>query len=188
MGQSRTLNAAIELKGMSVLRSDTGERLGEVSDVIILPTEGRVAGIAIGSPDGWQRAMGSTDFIIGADAIMAVEGAQFDEQMLDGTLAEGLHPASDIIGSNVVTEDGKLLGRVSEIHVSKESPIVFYRIAESKLQRFLGGGFFIAGNLPRAYSPDGARLIVPQDTEEHYAASSLGELIHTKVQRANQRQ
>jgi hypothetical protein len=80
-----------------------------------------------------------------------------------------------MVGTNVVTEDGKLLGRVGEVHLSLETPRVTYRVAESTLQRFLGGGFYIAGDLPSAYSRDGVRMIVPPDTEERYAAESVDE-------------
>ena len=35
----------------------------------------------------------------------------------------------------------------------------------------------LPGNAARSYAPDGARMIVPADTEERYAASSLAEAL-----------
>jgi hypothetical protein len=48
------------------------------------------------------------------------------------------------------------------------------------LQRFFGGGFYIAGNVPHAYSSDGVRMIVPDDTENSRAVESLAEAIQSR--------
>ena len=81
------------------------------------------------------------------------------------------------VGSNVVTEDGDLLGRISEIFIRVDKPQAVYRITESKIQKLFGRGFFLPGNTALSYAPDGARMIVPADTEERYAASSLAEAL-----------
>jgi sporulation protein YlmC with PRC-barrel domain len=174
--EARNLNVTKDLKGMIVLNTATGEKLGEVTDAIIHPTEGRMIGIALRTPEGEIRALPAENLLIGVHAVMVAKEARFEMPGHSDKLTGGV-PAHDLVGTNVVTGDGKLLGRVSEVYISTEQPKVFYHIAESALQRFFGGGFYIAGNLPRAYSPDGMRMIVPDDTENSYAVPSLAEAI-----------
>jgi hypothetical protein len=54
------------------------------------------------------------------------------------------------------------------------------------MQKFLGGGFYIASDLPTAYSHDGVRIIVPAYTEERYAVTTIDEAFG--VQRRDARQ
>lgn len=179
MEELRTMNVDKDLKGMTALRSETGDRMGEVSNAIVHPIEGRVMGLLIRTGEGQERALATRDFFIGKDAVMATAGARFLEEGRGDRLEGGVPALGEIVGTNVVTADGKLLGRVSEVHVSLEAPRAVYRVTESTLQRFLGGGFYIAGDLPTAYSRDGVRLIVPEDTEETYAVTTLDEAFGT---------
>lgn len=174
------LNVAGDLKGRAVLKSDTGEKLGEVEDLIIHPTNGHVLGIALRSMKGASVVLGVGDCIIGPDAVMVAVGALRPTTDTGDALAGGINSGT-LIGANVVTEEGKLLGRVSEVHVSEKFQIAIYRVAESTLQRFFGGGFFLAGNLPLAYSLDGKRLIVPSDTENKHARPSLAEAVESSA-------
>jgi uncharacterized protein YrrD len=177
MSEVKTLNVASDLKGMAVLASDSGEKLGEVTDAIIHPVEGRVLGITLRTPAGERRVIPSRDFSIGVNAVMTATGSAARTTDTTGEWAGGVEAVGEIIGTNLVTEDGKLLGQVREVHILADRPQAIYRVAETTLQRFFGGGFYLAGDVPRSYSPDGARMIVPADTEARYAASSLAEAI-----------
>jgi len=181
--ESRNLNVAKELHGMTVLNAGSGEKLGEVTDALINltqgPTQGQMIGIALRTPEGEMRALATRDFFIGVDAVMAAKEARFETLGQSEALTGGV-PAHELVGANIVTEDGKLLGRVSEVYISTEQPQAVYHVAESTLQRFFGGGFYIAGNVPRAYSPDGVRMIVPDDTENSRAVASLAEVIQSR--------
>jgi uncharacterized protein YrrD len=171
MATIKTMNVEKELKGMTALRRDSGGKMGEVADVIVHPVRGEVMGLLIRTGQGQEEVLATQDFAIGKDAVMAT-GAGFVGGS-SNQLESGVPALGEIVGTNVVTEEGKLLGRIGEVHISLETPRVAYRVAESALQRFLGGGFYIAGDLPSAYSRDGVRMIVPPDTEEQYAAESL---------------
>jgi len=177
MSEVKTLNVASDLKGMAVLASDSGEKLGEVTDAIIHPLEGRVLGIALRTPEGERRVIPSRDFSIGLNAVMTATSSAARTTDATGQLAGGVGAVGEIIGTNLVTEDGKLLGQVREVYILAERPQAVYRVAETTLQRFFGGGFYLAGDVPSSYSPDGVRMIVPADTEARYAASSLAEAI-----------
>lgn len=173
---TRRVMGVEELRGKTVLRRETAEKLGEVTDVIVDPAGGRVLGLTVKGPGGETTGLATPNVLIGADAVMAsaVEGldAQSTEELLQG----GILASRDLAGAVIVTENGQVLGRIAEVLVSLEHPRVLYRVAESTIQRFLGGGFYVSGDLPSTYSPEGPRMIVPADTER-FAASTLEELI-----------
>ena len=171
----RTLNVAKDFRGMPLLAADTGAKLGEIRDAIIQPTEGRVMGVVVRTLDGDDLRLRISDIIIGEDAVMT-SGESFERAGdHSSVMAGGFRAVDEIIGSNVVTEDGDLLGRITEVYIRVDKPQAVYRVAESKLQKFFGRGFFLAGDVARSFAPDGTRMIVPADTHERYIASSLAE-------------
>jgi len=173
----RTLNVAKDLRGMPLLAADTGAKLGEISDAVIHPTEGRVMGVVVRTLDGDDLRIRLGDIIIGEDAVMT-SGEAFERAGdYAREMAAGFRAVDEMIGSNVVTEEGVLLGRISEVYIRVDKPQAVYRIIESRLQKFFGGGFFLAGDVARSFAPDATRMIVPADTEQRYAASSLSEAL-----------
>jgi uncharacterized protein YrrD len=171
----RALNVAKDLRGMALLAADTGARLGEIRDAIIQPAEGRVMGVVVRTPDGDELRLRIGDIIIGQDAVMTSWVSFEHAGDRAGEMAGGVRALDEIIGSNVVTEDGALLGRISEVYIRADKPQTVYRVAESTMQKIFGGGFFLPGGATRSYAPDGARMIVPTDAEDRYAVSSLAE-------------
>jgi sporulation protein YlmC with PRC-barrel domain len=177
MEKERTLEIS-DLKGMSILAADSGERLGEVTDAIIHPTKGRLLGIALKTTAGERRVLGVQEIRIGEDAIMAAPGTRPHAVDDVEELRDGISTVDNIIGANVVTAAGKLIGRISNVYVSIDRPRTAYRIAESTLQRWFGGGFFIAGDVPSGYATDRPRFIVPEDVEERCGADSITEALN----------
>jgi uncharacterized protein YrrD len=164
-----------ELKGMSLLSTATGAKLGEVIDVIVDPIKGSVLGIAIHTKNGNRQMLATRDFFIGADAVMASADYRFEDHFV-GFLENGLLALKELVGTTVITDDGRALGRLSEIYLSRLRPHVFYRITESTLQRFIGGGFYIPGDIVKAYPSDDRRMIVSGGLIDRFAFSSLPEL------------
>lgn len=162
-----------KLKGMSVLNSTTGARIGEVVDLILEPIEGRVLGIAVHTSDKEKRSLEVERIHVGDDAVMTTDpnpaALSFSGSFEGGVLS------SEIIGAKLVTEDGKLVGAIKELYLSRENMQLIYRVAESNLQQVFGGGFYISAEVPRAYAPEENRMIVPSDIEEHHARKDLKE-------------
>src|SRR5262245_30797559 len=171
----RALNVAKNFRGMPLLAADTGAKLGEIRDAIIQPTEGRVMGAVVRTLDGDDLRLLISDIIIGEDAVMTSMDYFERAGNHSGQLAGGFRAVDEIIGANVVTEDGDLLGRVTEVYIRVDKPQAVYRVAESSIQKIFGRGFFLAGDVARSFAPDGTRMIVPADTVERYATSSLAE-------------
>src|SRR5512133_1350736 len=162
-----------EIRHMSVIDAGSGDKVGGVADVIVEPTGGRFIGIIVDSTDGDDSVLGLDAFRIGANAIMAAPGASRESRASSELMRRGVPAASKLVGVNVITEDGHLLGKISEVHVIVEQNLTIYRVSGSLLQRVFGGGFYIQGNHPVALSSDGVRLVVPADTETKHAATPI---------------
>ena len=115
---------ATELAGRAVIDIDAAERLGTIDKLILDPDGRRVAGFVVVRGSGFP---GNKEHItipatairaIGPDAItvhqMAVAGSDI------GRL-ETLPRGSDLIGRKVVSEDGRFLGKVSDVLIDRES-------------------------------------------------------------------
>jgi uncharacterized protein YrrD len=170
----RTLNVAKDLRGMPLLAVDTGAKLGEIRDAIIQPVEGRVIAVIVRTLDNDELRLRINDVIIGPDAVMTSWESFAHAGDRSSEMTGGVRAIDELVGANIVTEDGDLLGRISEVYIRTDKPQAIYRVAESRIQKFLGRGFFLPGAAARSYAPDGVRMIVPADTVERYASSSLG--------------
>jgi uncharacterized protein YrrD len=177
MGEMRVIDVGSVLRGMAVLVTDTGERLGEVEDVLVHPTLGVVLAVLVRHADGELRTLGVSQCSIGADAVMASLGGATGRPADDAARQDGVLALRDLVGSNVVTDQGKLLGRVSEVLVSSERPVVAYRVTDSALQRLVGRGMSLPGCAAEAYSADGTRMIVSAGAEAEFAGASVSDAL-----------
>jgi sporulation protein YlmC with PRC-barrel domain len=174
MGGSRNgMNFESKLKGMPVLESRTGNKIGLVSDLIVDPSEGKALGLTILRPDKQTCTITPDKFRLGKDAVMAIDDAclarGFPREFVDGA------SVSRMLGEHMVTEDGHLVGRLRDVHVTPDSLTINYHVIESAVQRWIGGGFYISGVTPQAFSADLKRIIVPSEVKEH-ARKTLDEL------------
>jgi sporulation protein YlmC with PRC-barrel domain len=178
MPTQATVDFAKQLCRMPVIQTDTGERLGHVTDAIVDPVTGRLLGITLRTREGNEPAIATSDFIIANDAIMSAEGALCEKEELHAEHRRDPCTCSELLGASVVTDQGRWVGRVVEIHISIERPRTVYRLVESGFQALWGRGFFMPGNAPRAYSRGGSRLIVPDATGARCTAATPAEVIN----------
>lgn len=171
-----------DLKGMTVLATDTGEKLGTVADALIHPVKGDVLGLTVQGAEGTERTFIAGDFIIGPDAVMAGRESRSGEES-ERALRDGISALKEILGANLITENGKMLGQVREIYIGYDTGEVIYRVAGSTLQKFFGRGFYIPGNLPHAYAANQPRLMVAADTEERFAKDSVDAVLAESTKR-----
>jgi hypothetical protein len=170
----KTLNVAGNLKGKTVLASVTNLWIGEVVKIFIHPTTGQLALMISQAHEHNIHMLASTALTI-ENGILRVAA----EALRTGSEAElivgGFFALEDILEALVVTDQGRLLGRVSEVHLSVENHLVYYWVVKSEWQRLMGGGFFMAGDVPHSYFQHNRRLIVPANAENRYGITPLGE-------------
>lgn len=179
LSEEKTLDVAKELKGVEILAPVTGEKLGDAMDALIHPTEGRFIGIVLRDPNDEIWTLAATDSEIRDGIIRAREDALL--QIGEGGVMTGdVYASEDVLGALVITDQGSLLGHVSEVHVTTETKRVYYRVVKSELQRLMGGGFFMAGDVPHSYFHHDTRLIVPADTQARYSGKSFAEMTRSE--------
>ena len=170
--------AADDLIGMPVLSRETGNKLGEVYDLYIDPIEGLLKGVTIEAPNGKIGGIDYKDiFSFGEDAVMA-NADRSVVPLEKGWVENHSHAKKHLLGTNVITEGGKLLGQIGNIYVRLMSPpIAIYEIRESVLDKLLGRNVFIFASSGTALSSNAERIVVP-DNVAAGAAPSLTELMN----------
>ncbi len=162
MKQVSSLNTVSQLKKMPVVLPETGEIVGQISDVIIHPTEGTVLGLILRSIEGVTCAVAANDFFIfnRNNVVVILESALSSQTGVREKIGGGISACREAIGARIVTEKGKYMGDVSDVLIMEEPQRVVYQILESHWQKYFGRGFYISADLPYAWSRDGTRFIV----------------------------
>src|SRR5688500_10041197 len=109
-----------DMRRMAVLNSGTGDRMGEISDIVVQPTEGRLLGIILKTSDGEESILPLASMRIGENAVMAETDAPLEVRSSSVTLEQGVAAAGRLVGANVVTDDGRLLGKINDVIVLPE--------------------------------------------------------------------
>jgi sporulation protein YlmC with PRC-barrel domain len=164
-----------DLVGMTVVDIETSRKYGYPTDVIINPANGTILALLIQSPAGQESALGSDDFLIHekAKVIVAFSEPVIDKASFQALMNGGVSAKSELLNSDVVTESGKGLGRITKILIQTEPMQPIYLVTKSAWRRLIGGGFYLPGIVAHAYSRVGARLIVPPNTKKRLAYRSL---------------
>jgi sporulation protein YlmC with PRC-barrel domain len=162
MKQISTLNNMSQLKKMPVVLPETGKTVGQISDVIIHPTEGTVLGLIMRSIKGETWAVAVNDFFIFTknNVVVVLDGAFSDQTGVREKIADGISACREAIGARIVTEKGKYMGDVCDVWIAEEPLRVVYQVFESAWQKYFGRGFFISADLPYVWSRNGTRFIV----------------------------
>lgn len=161
------------LIGKTVLSKVSGNKLGEVDDLYIDPIEGLLKGVTIKNSKGRMGGLDYNDiYSFGKDAIMAIA----DEKIVpleENWVKHHSHAKRHLMGINVVTESGNLIGKVADIHVRLSAPpVVIYEVGETVLDRWLGRDFFIPASAGTALSSNAERIVISNEAAQG-AASSL---------------
>ena len=168
------------LIGRPILSRTTANKLGQTADFIVDVGKGALAGLVARMPDESLRLVDYAEvYSLGADAIMISS----DESALavqDSPLKVLPFAKSNLIGANVVTEGGKLLGQIANISYRLgETLALIYEVRSSILDKLLGHALFFLASQGRAISGDFSRIVVAEDTGEKSANSldALAELL-----------
>jgi hypothetical protein len=108
------------------------------------------------------------NFAITRGAVFAEEAPLCEVQEIIGAWA-----CKELIGSDVVTENGKLLGRIVDVYLPLDTQNAVYEVAGTGLRGILGRTYFIPGDVPSFYSRHGLRMIVPADTATNRSRSTI---------------
>lgn len=160
----KNIVTADALIGMTVLSKVSGNKLGEVADLFIDPMKGVLMGLTIKNSKGDLGGLDYNDVSsFGEDAVMA----NADDKIVpleDNWVKTHSHAKKHLMGINVVTESGNLIGKVADIYVRLSAPpIVIYEIGETVLDRWLGRDFFIPASAGTALSNNAERIVISNE-------------------------
>jgi uncharacterized protein YrrD len=170
MKDQRILKVSDGVKGMPVYGQRGRKRLGRVSDAIFHPIKGRLLGLIVQTlrSEAWE--LSTAHFVITADEVLADEAT-----LSEGREIVGARACKELTGSDVVTEDGKLLGRIIEVYLALDTHAAIYEVGRTGIRGILKRTFFISGDVPSFYSCHGLRMIVPADTEKNRSSSVIAD-------------
>lgn len=164
--------------GMTVLSRTSGNKLGEVYDLYVDPSQGVLRGVTIKAPNG---KLGGIDYqnvySFGTDAVMVNDESQVTV-LSDEWVAQHPHAKKHLVGTRVISEGGSILGEIGNLYVRlTQPPAVIYELRGGSVwDNLMGRGMYIYAANAAAISSNAERIIVP-DTVAGGAASSLNELL-----------
>ena len=169
------------LTGMTVLSLATGNKIGQILDLFIDPINGVLLVVTVLLSDGRRAGIMQDDiYNFGKDAVMA-RSEESIVPLENDALAHG-RQAIKLIGTNIITESGDVLGQITNIFVTlKPPPHILYEARQSILDKLLGREFFLPASVGYALSDDAARLVVPDVTPD-IAASDLESLLSQHIE------
>lgn len=170
----RLLVTGSAIRGLPVVTIDSGEDVAEVRDLIYSPEAGRVVGLTLnkrGFLSGRRREVLPAEKIhaIGSDAVM-VDNEDTLTAPDDAPDQVGETPSNrDVTGNEVLTEQGKSLGKVKDVVVlvGSAGEVVGYEIETAS-----GGTGYIP--LPSQLAVSGTALVVPDPTQDFVESDLVG--------------
>jgi len=169
-----------KLIGRAVVSLETANTLGRVADLLADPLSGQLAGFSVQRVDQSYALVSILDVQgIGPAAVM-LEG-DHSLVLVDASPLKALPKAKqNLIGVKIITEQGLLLGEISNLYLCIDHrPAFIYEVRSSLFDKLLGRAFYFAASLGRAFSGDGTSLIVTADPEtlDHSLAAAIDRLL-----------
>lgn len=155
------------LIGRAVLSRSTANKVGQVHDLIVDAAKGELSGLVVQMPDESLRSVEYNGiYSFGPDAVM-VNSDESAVPAEDSPLKALPLAKHNLIGVNVVTEGGKLLGQIANVYIRlAETLLLIYEVRSSILDKLLGHSLYFPATNSRAISDDFSRIVVSEDTAE----------------------
>ena len=185
MAVTDNIHSIDSLIGMTIISRATGNKLGQVQDLVVDPIKGLLLGLTVKMSDGKTHVLDYREiYSFGPDAVM-VNDDESVSPAEDSPLAGPPLASKDLAGAKIITEGGKVLGQVANIYLHGAAPpLVMYEVRESMLDKLLGRALFIPASAGRAVSQGAERIVVPDgvaevgaDSLEALAANHIAPLI-----------
>ena len=132
------MRRAAEILGLPVIEEKSGEIIGEVHDVIFIPTSSRIKGLIVEKGNKYLLQSHNINEI-GEDAVIIKKGnvLQDYEKMPGIGVKEG---ENSLRGEKVITSSGREVGTVEDLVIDEETgEIIGYELSEGLIQDLLEG-------------------------------------------------
>jgi uncharacterized protein YrrD len=165
MSSASSIHPIDSLIGRAVVARSTANRLGQVNDLIVSPSKGEFVGLSVRLPDESLRQADYREiYSFGPDAVM-IENDESAVPVEASPLKALPLAKGNLVGADVVTGDGKLLGQIANVYFHLgERLLLIYEVRSSILDKLLGHALFFPASQGRAVSDDFSRVVVEDDT------------------------
>lgn len=157
-----------QCKGLPVRNAETAWKVGTVADLVIDPTQGIVDGLLLMTSEQDEVFLPVREGVVFKETFLLNRSSiPRDPPTLpkegvpgNGDLPERLYASKDLLGASVVTEQGQLLGNISEVCFDPIDWQVIYRVTNSWWERWRGSGVYIPASSTVRWSQTTGRLVV----------------------------
>src|SRR6185369_3201490 len=173
-----------KLIGRDVVSLETANTLGRVADLLADPLSGQLAGFSVQRLDQSYALVSVLDVQgIGPAAVM-LEG-EHSLVLADASPLKTLPRAKqNLIGVKVITEQGLLLGEITNLYLCIDHrPAFIYDVRSSLFDKLFARAFSFASSLGRAFSGEETSLIVTANPEglDHILAAAIERLPGARI-------
>ena len=152
-----------EVIGRKIVTLDSGERVDSVRDLIFDEQGNHVLALLI-DEGGWFHAARVIPFTsvksIGEDAVMIASADDVVSARDDATIAAAMESKSGLAGLNLLTSDGKELGRIADVFFDETSgQVVGYEATGGLFSDLSSGRTFVPA--PESVTIGAEAAIVP---------------------------
>lgn len=127
------MHPASSIVGKPVVTAAEGNRIGEVSDLLIDPAEGMVVGLVVA--DGWRKDERVLPFrdvrTLGGDAVIVASSSAILDRASWRRTGQHVIRTSDLSGRPVLTSAGSRLGTIKDVLIDDTSGTVDHMVVQS---------------------------------------------------------
>jgi uncharacterized protein YrrD len=155
-----------ELRGVAIVDTTGGRRLGRIDEVIISPDDLRLLGFVMkeGGPISQRERVVGAEHVrsIGRDAVMVEGDVALAADQASEEISRARSGERPLIGAKAVTEDGALLGEIEDVSLDEAA----MRVAAVTLRGGLtSSGDAIQAERIRSVGPDVVVVATDSRTE-----------------------
>lgn len=128
-----------ELIGLPIVELEEGELVGKLVDINFSPEQKQLVGVIVENKRIWKQARLIPQeklHILGKDIII-IENKR-DLTQAEKSL-ESLNSGAKVMGKEVITEQGEVLGLVEDVLVDQGQNLVGYELTDGLIQDILAG-------------------------------------------------
>ncbi len=161
-----------------------GEDVAEIKDIVYAENGGAIGGFSLNGRAFFSSTMKvalpwKAVFFLGPDAVMITDESVLlpTDEVLAQAAAQGVTPRGDVIGSEVLTDDGTSLGKVIDVIIEvgdnpgDESDVIGFEIEPSQ---GMGDTGRLLIPLPDTLAASGEHLMVPAAAREFVSHDLAG--------------
>lgn len=162
-----------------ILMDETTRQVGEVSQFYLHPTKGILLGVAIRLETDPTPLLVALRYLLCSDLQPETEQVAVltDSFSMVEEFEAGVTTYQDFLGAEIVTDEGRLCGRIKEVYFREDNLQTIYQVKRPGLFGFLRPSYFVLGSEGDYYSHRRRRLILPHGMPQFDSLAGMAEYL-----------